>query len=193
MTRLPFAATPLCSVRFSCQLAEIRQQNCPASSALGSPSLMVFGLLFKAGDSPWQKFLPPFLGEKTAPDEHRCQIALRVKLVGYGGEYEGVVELRSLGPADRSTKKVIFSAYYDRLDALPFGHVVRGRQVGVLEIAGNVLPLVHYSGTRIFDKSGVACYAPPACIRLPRPSQHGGLPCPENVELLRPASKATSS
>ena len=52
---------------------------------------------------------------------------------------------------------------------------------------------IFYSGTRIFDKSGVACYAPPACIRLPRPSQHGGLPCPENVELLRPASKATSS
>ena len=50
-----------------------------------------------------------------------------------------------------------------------------------------------YSGTRNFDKSGVACYAPPACIRLPQQPQHGGLPCPENVELLRRASKATSS
>ena len=52
---------------------------------------------------------------------------------------------------------------------------------------------VAYSGTRNFDKSGVACYAPPACIRLPQQPQHGGLPCPENVELLRRASKATSS
>ena len=85
---------------------------------------MVFGLLFKATDAPWQKLLPPFLGEKTAPDEDRCQIALGVKLVGYGGEYEGVVEPRSLGSADRSAKKVIFSAYYYRLDDLPLRNVV---------------------------------------------------------------------
>ena len=56
-----------------------------------------------------------------------------------------------------------------------------------------VFPFRHaaaYSGTRNFDKSGVACYAPPACIRLPQQPQHGGLPCPENVELLRRASRA---
>ena len=118
MKRLPFAATPLSSVRSDCQPAEIRPQNCPAPSALGSPSPMVFGLLFKAGNAPWQKLLPPFLGEKTAPDEHCCQIALRVKLVCYGREYEGVVEARSIGSFYRSAKKVIFSADYDRLNAL---------------------------------------------------------------------------
>ena len=80
--------------------------------------LKVVRLLLKTADPPGQQFLPPLLGEKTAPDEHCCQIALRVKLVCYGREYEGVVEARSIGSFYRSAKKVIFSADYDRLNAL---------------------------------------------------------------------------
>ena len=97
---------------------------------------------------------------------------------------EHVVDIsQELAPHGHDGLLVALAPLHEALELAPHRRVLRlHRGLGAF-----------YSGTRNFDKSGVACYAPPACIRLPQQPQHGGLPCPENVELLRRASKATSS